>query len=218
MKTEKKYQLSQDDYDIVMRAVRFCPDACRALKRATVLSEKSQKKSATAEDKERLSDVKMQELFGANYKHVLYYDFDAKRWNTERYFFGLAGISNCTKLTKQVKPVFERLKSFRGMELVAVVVMGIDARAFPGWGQVIKNPKPIVKKMGASVGTIICRDKASGKIVCEPSPWLGIRCWGDDANVGTDNIMAQSADAMAVFCAKNTDFRKKLMNINANQK
>ncbi|MBR5153171.1 MAG: hypothetical protein IKW57_00015 [Alphaproteobacteria bacterium] len=218
MKQEKIYQLSQPDYDIVSRAVRFCPDAVRALKRATVLKKNPQQKSDKHGNKELLTDAKMHELFGANYKHILYYNFDEKRWNTDRYFYGLTDLEFATDITKQAKPVFARAKAFRGMELVAVIVMAVEDKVYLGFGDVARNPKPFVKNPGASVGTIVCRDKSTGKIVYEPNAWLGISRWADAATAKIDSVMSRSARCMGVFCARNIDFRKTLMKLYAKQK
>lgn len=135
-------------------------------------------KQQVVASKEVLTPLKMVELFGVNSGDVILYDFDKNAWNRDNY----VGYS-CNKVSfsedanslRIMKCVLETDLRFAGLEVVAAVTMVV--KNYPGWGRVVKNPVFDVNS-GNVVGTVILRDRKTGKILARPSSWLGIFDYG----------------------------------------
>ena len=53
---------------------------------------------------EKLSDEKMQQLFGVKYQSLLYYNFDTKKWNTNEFLGkGMLGINSNAMYAEKLK-------------------------------------------------------------------------------------------------------------------
>lgn len=160
------YQINKNDYEIIKRAVSGNAEAQMALKRATRFS--------SGKSKEVLTDAKMQELFGGLYKNIWYYDIEADKWNRHEYF-KLTGGSYffAENDMQQVKRIVQSQKEFENFEVLAPVVMSVSEKDYPGNGGIVQR----VKYKSYSpylVGTIVKRDRASGKIMRVPDKWVGV--------------------------------------------
>ena len=128
-----------------------------------------------APKKEILTDSKMRQLFGENYHGLIFYNYDFGLWNAEKYH-GYK-IETCEINLEKLKTVLEKEPKFAGFELVAVVTMPIRNDEFPGAGAVIKKPN-LNFNGWAIVGTIVKRDKKTGKIAPVHDAWLGTHVSG----------------------------------------
>ena len=139
-----------------------------------ILSRATKINPTLLENKEILTEKKMNELFGKN-KYVLYYNFDANKWNTG-YFMGYAraDIEKDTSEIKKMKTILEKRLSFINTEIVAVVIAS-DMK-YPGWGNTT-NIKAEPKN--TAVGALICRNKKTGKIL----PQIKRRVYGKNKDV-----------------------------------
>lgn len=138
--------------------------------------------SQTVYCKEELNERKMMDLFGANYRGILYYNFDTNSWNTHNYR-GCASIDADTMGRKAgyLKEFLENMSRFSDFELVAYVTMLNKSDSFPGWCEVLE--KPVFSRLGESVlANIVCRSRKSGKILPVPSGWIGIRAFKNNAD------------------------------------
>lgn len=130
--------------------------------------------------KEELTDYKMQNLFAANYRGILYYNFDTKSWNTNRYqgaeyidadMFG--------RKAGHLKEFLENMPEFKNLELVAYVTMLNNSDYFPGWCESIE--KPVFSRQGKSVlANIVCRSRKSGRILPVSNSWIGVKACPDN--------------------------------------
>ena len=124
--------------------------------------------------KEILDIMKMQELFGINYQFMEWFDYDK------------GCLNNGVSVSKADKIIYNNFRNIlkndtrfnKGCELVAVVSLTIcNCSDIPDFGKIIRSPryaKPSVKFLRQThyAGTIICRDKKSGKILPVPNKWL----------------------------------------------
>lgn len=126
--------------------------------------------------KEVLTNEKMRELFGADYRFVEWFDYDTGRTCKD------ATVSKMDKIIyRNFKSLLKSDARFSNKyELVAVVSLSINAYPYsnsPFVGQVVRKPKyvkPNVKFLGETgfAGTIICRDKKTGNILTVPNKWF----------------------------------------------
>ncbi len=125
-------------------------------------------------NKERLTDDKIQKCLGANYEGVMYYNFDAGKWKSNVCLeCDMPYQDRFEKLMWEFKAVLERDVKFSGYELVAVVTMVVKERLFPGVGG--RVTRPFFTRGGTGVvGTIVRRDKKTGKLLSMPSNWNGV--------------------------------------------
>lgn len=123
--------------------------------------------------KQTLNTSKMKDLFGANYDKVLYFNFDNSQWNRSDYL----GFSTGNQLTDtdQAYKFQEKLRphlSKSNFEIVATVTMSVNNTEYPGTNKsTIRTPD--YKRANNIIGTVILRDKTTGKIF-KPNAWMGI--------------------------------------------
>lgn len=126
--------------------------------------------------KEILTNTKICELFGANHNFIEWFDYDAGRLGNGR------TISKEDKITyNNFENILKNDARFNNYyELVAVISLSINPYPYsisPFTGQVVRKPKyvkPNEKFLGETgfAGTIVCRDKKTGKILTVPNKWL----------------------------------------------
>ncbi|MBQ4069872.1 MAG: hypothetical protein IJD52_00655 [Alphaproteobacteria bacterium] len=141
---------------------------------------------------ESLTPEKMRKLFGRNYKGVLYYDFDSDVWNTDTYMGVPISCQHVdTKDALRMKKSVEKEKLFKPFDLVAAVIMAIDAQNYNGDGQLVAAPR-FNYGGTAAVGNVVCRDKNTGLILPVSNNWIGIAAYSDKFDVAE-----YAADAFA---------------------
>ena len=131
--------------------------------------------------KEELTDYKMQNLFAANYRGILYYNYDTSSWNTDKYQ-GTECIDADALGRKAgyLKEFLENMPGFKNLELVAYVTMLNNVDYFPGWCESIE--KPVFSRLGKSVlANIVCRSRKSGRILPVSNSWVGVKVCSDNA-------------------------------------
>lgn len=135
------------------------------------------KANLSPELKETLTKTKLQELFGAEYSMVRYYDYDRGCYGDGHAISAGYGKFN-TDAFRILKIKFGADARLKNYDLVAVVVKTI-ARQNVGQdiGRIITNPTSVPNKSGhmatnAFASTVICRDKRTGKIVPVPTQWI----------------------------------------------
>lgn len=127
---------------------------------------------------EKLSDNKMRQLLGAKYQAVLFYNFDAKKWNADE-FIGkpMLGVCNNIAAANSLKANIELCPEFKNLEVAALVFMPIASEKYPGFGGFLSNPSFCMRQYSfngqAAVATIVVRDLNSGNILPVSSFWIG---------------------------------------------
>lgn len=124
--------------------------------------------------KERLTAEKFRNYFGVNYDGIMYYDFDNRIWKSDRC------LGHCMPYQDQFedlmwefKVILEQEPLFVRDELVAVVTMVVKDRFFAGVAQRVTHP--FFARGGTGVvGTIIRRDRETGKLLPIPCSWNGV--------------------------------------------
>ena len=124
--------------------------------------------------KETLTDNKILELFGTNYQFVEWFDYDTGCLNN-----GIAASKEDNIIYNNFRNILKKDARFnKNYELVAVVSLSISPYSgVPYIGKVIRDPKyakPSIKFLGQTgyAGTMVCRDKKSGKILTVPNKWF----------------------------------------------
>lgn len=177
MKAEVVYQLTKSEYDILMTNLNKIQDI---LSHAQIVESKSgQPVRNCFVQPEKLTDEKMQELFKTNYRHIMYYNLDTGLWNKTRILgWKLLREYNVAEQFMSAKNILESCPEFHYLEIVAFVVMPI-VHVNEQFG-VIEDPVPNttskIQHGGGWGGTIVCRDKFTGKLRPVPNTW--IRGWG----------------------------------------
>lgn len=213
------YKISQADYEILKHAINVLERKIAGVQRACALTNakgalgRVKPIANIVDGKEILTDDKMADLFGLNYSGILYYNFDAKKWNTDKYM-GVAvkgqDIDTANAIEMQTK--MHRMMEFKDYELVAVVTMLVPSVLFPTRDMVIENPLRDFSG-NATLGTIVKRDRKSGRILPLDNRWVAVRRYVNHA--------AACADAAFRFVndgAKNPFYRKLLVDKICNQK
>ncbi len=123
--------------------------------------------------KELLTDNKMKSLFGAEYKNIVYFNFDLGKWNRNNYLgFSMGNQNIDTNNAIEMRRVLEldgRLASF---EVVAAVTMSVPDTVYPGNQNVVREVK--YKRARNIVATVVLRDKNTGKIINNKRIWFGV--------------------------------------------
>lgn len=126
--------------------------------------------------KESLTQIKMRELFGANHQFIECFNYDTLCRND-----GIKALNPEMATYKNFRNILKSDARFNNnYDLVAVVSLSICPYPYsnsPFCGQVVRYPryvKPNIKFFGetGSAGTIVCRDKKTGKILPVPKRWL----------------------------------------------
>ncbi len=125
-------------------------------------------------NKEILTDLKMQELFGANYEGLMYYNFDAGKWNCDRFMgFCVPYQDKTEQAAIELKKILDAELERKNWEVVAIVTTLIRDKYFMGVGERVNRPRFNAKGRSV-VGTIVRRDKNTGKILTVPVDWIGV--------------------------------------------
>ncbi|MBQ2017407.1 MAG: hypothetical protein II208_02685 [Alphaproteobacteria bacterium] len=157
--------------------------------------------------KECLTDNKIRDFVGINYDGVMYYNFDAAAWKSDKCLgYCMPYQEKFEELMWNMKKVLEHESGFEGFELVAVVTMSIKERYFTGVGARITHPF-FARNGRAVVGSIIRRDKNSGKILQMPCSWNGV----DVSRLGACDAIWYGAKWFAMTAIENLDFRAELL-------
>ena len=160
-----------------------------------ILSRATEINPVMPENKEILTDKKMNELFGIK-PYILYYNFDANKWNSDK-FMGLVrpDIAGDTDNVIKMKNTLEKKLNFIDTEIVAVVIM--TALRYPGWGNLIESPVISAANKKIALGALVCRDKKTGKIIQSPKQYIGIGQYMHDYDVPMYAVRAFARDASA---------------------
>ena len=179
------YKITQTDYNILKNALVVLSSKVSGLSHACALAnaknvmERIQPIPKIVNGKEVLTDDKMRELFGMNYDGILYYNFDAKKWNTGKYMgIPVKGqdIDTANAIEMQIK--MHRMKEFADFELVAVVTMLVPSNLFSTCDNIVENPQYDMSG-NAVLGTIVKRGKVSGRILPMVNRWVPVRRYID---------------------------------------
>lgn len=175
--------------------------------------------SAKKIDKEFLDVMKMRELFGVNYESIEYFDYDTGELNS-----GHKVSRSDNMIYRNFKNILSKDARFNNhYELAAVVSLSVSPYPYSDVndGQIVRCPKYVKPDTGflkqtGYVGTIVCRDKKTGKILPVSSKWLftGKRTCivaGENNNSGLPGL-ANVIDR-DVFCG-DYDTYEKLIRIN----
>ena len=129
-----------------------------------------------ATEKELLTVGKMKSLFGAAYKDIVYFNFDTGLWNRSSYLgFGIGNQNIDTRNALEMKSAVEKESEMQGREVVASVVKAVDRDDYPGDGRISSGAK--YKRSSNVIGTLVLRDKNTGKILPIAPCWLGVEAY-----------------------------------------
>lgn len=161
--------------------------------------------------KERLTDEKVRNYLGTNYEGAMYYNFDDMMWKSDKCLgYVMPYQDNHEKMLWSLKAVLEQEVKFSGFELVAVVTMAVKDRFFPGVGEKVSHP--FFARSGTGVvGTIIRRDRKTGKLLPLPCNWNGVRL----SKLGVCDAIWYGPKWFALAGIENADFRNSLIKNHA---
>ena len=126
--------------------------------------------------KEILSQGKMKDLFGESYKNIVYFNYDTGVWNRPHYLgYSIGDQRVDTRDAMEMRRMIELEPQMQGYELVASVTMATDDENYPGTGRITHEPQ--YKRARNIIGTLILRDKKSGKILPVAPCWLGVESY-----------------------------------------
>lgn len=161
---------------------------------------------------ELLTDEHMRKLFGTNYNGITYYNYDTNTWNRDSYL-GDKILGRDSNIYHKLKELLESSPSFAPYELVAFATMPIvhtpDYKNYP---ILISNPTH-KKPSSYVVGTIVRRDKTTGKIVPVPNTWLGLKQFPF-----YNSAICEGPFFFAFDCNKFPILTNALLKIHGNQK
>lgn len=169
--------------------------------------------------KEILTNDKALELFNENHRFIEWFDYDTWCRND-----GIKILNSENLIYRNFRNILKNDARFNDYyDLVAVVSLSVSPYPYSDVndGQIVRRPKytkpdtGFLKQTGY-VGTIVCRDKKTGKILPVPSKWLftGKRTCivaGENNNSGLPGL-ANVIDR-DVFCG-DYDTYEKLIRIN----
>lgn len=126
---------------------------------------------------EKMSDEKMQQMFGVKYQAVLAYNFDLKKWNTNQYMGkSVSNEADNTLYANKLKAYVETLPCCKDYDLVALAFMSIAPEEFTKVGRLRYSPKFCMRKYSfdghALAATMIFRDWRTGKILPLSNSWF----------------------------------------------
>lgn len=157
-------------------------------------------------EKEQLTDQKMKVLFGAKYKNMVYFNFDAGAWNRNTYLgFSMGNQQIDTRNAIAMRHALEFDKRMDNFEVVATVTMAVPDESYPGTHQFGANMN--YKRSRNIAGTVVLRDKTTGKIIDSGKSWFGVENY--------EKMSAAAfygADGFAYLIAKNADVRDKFIS------
>ena len=122
---------------------------------------------------EKLTPAKMNNLFGANHKHITYYNYNSGElvnFPTQDCASVKYTIDNATEL----QYFLMNMDSFKDVDIAACCIMYIPFDKFPGIGKLCEISSALgIHDGNATVGTLIFRNKKTGKIITPPPYWMG---------------------------------------------
>lgn len=126
--------------------------------------------------KEMLTQDKMKDLFGESYKNIVYFNYDTGVWNRPNYLgFSIGDQRVDTRDAMEMRRMIELEPQMQKYELAASVTMATGDEEYPGTNRVAKIPQ--YKRARNIVGTLILRDKKTGKILPVVPCWLGVESY-----------------------------------------
>lgn len=111
--------------------------------------------------KEVLTDNKMKKIFGANYKGLIFYNFDFEKWNVKNPIESV--LKNKTYTLNLIKRIMDQKMQNLHLELVSLVTMPVADANYIGWGRSLGQQK-YDKSGHILAGALWWRDKISGKL------------------------------------------------------
>ncbi len=163
---KKNYKISIDDYNHLVNVLKKSKSQ-EAINLLNNTIKQSDKKILS--NKEFLNNLKMSELFGANYKDVVYYNFDTKQWVGKR--VDLSKLKGKSYEIGLLRRVLEAECKKIGVELVALATIPTSDVYYRGWGKCLENVKSDASGH-VLAGVLVWRDKASGKLQPIEKNWV----------------------------------------------
>lgn len=157
-------------------------------------------------EKELLTTNKMRDLFGASYENIVYFNFDTECWNRSKYLgFTIGDQTIDARNAMEMKRMVEMEPEMQDLEVVASVTMSTTNAEYPGNGNVASAVK--YKRDRNIVGTLVLRDKTTGKILPVVLCWLGVE------NYSKMSVAAfYGADGLAYKLANNGQLRRTFIS------
>ena len=156
-------------------------------------------------ERELLTDQKMKSLFGANYKNIVSFNFDAGAWNRSSYLgFSIGNQNIDTRDAIEMRRMLELDERVKNFEIVATVTMSVPDELYPGTHNVGRDVK--YKRARNIVGTVVLRNKATGKILKPNNTWFGVEKY--------EKMSAAAfycADSFAYQVARNSQIRDRFV-------
>ena len=172
---------------------------------------KTKPENKPVSEKEILTASKMRNLFGASYENIVYYNFDTDVWNRSKYLGFTIGDQNIdARNAVDMKRMVEMEPEMQDLEVVASVTMSTTDAEYPGSGNIASKVK--YKRARNIVGTLVLRDKITGKILPVAPCWLGVE---DYSKISVAAFYG--ADGLAYKLANNGQLRRMFISELARQ-
>lgn len=150
----------------------------------------------------KLTDADITELWGDTSK-LVYFNYDTGEWNCSKYNgYEIEDQDIDTQRARECKEIVD--KEHPEYELVAMAVMTISEKDYPGGQRDIDKPK-YNRKGSCVVGNVIFRNRTIGKLLTR-SAWFGVRDHG-----APDYAARYGARRFPFFAAWDSDFRVALL-------
>ena len=154
---------------------------------------------------ERLTNDTLHNILGQKYASTIIYNFDTASWNNTQYNGKRLIYQKADTIsTRLMKKVIEQDPTFKDIEIIAYAISTTDKTN----ANCTVICSSTISQDTLLIGTIICRNKRSRKIIPFPNKWLTYKKFDSH-----ENIANNGAYEFANFVTINSAFRKKLLSI-----
>ena len=159
--------------------------------------------------RERLTDLKLHNMFGENYRNIICYNFDNKLWNKSTLLnYDILNRQDTIQYAKLAKLTIEHNPDFKNFEVVAFVITIIPAQQHLFIGNFIERPH-FTNDATAIAGNIICRNRKTGRIMPMSDFWLAGRGYTEQRHT-----VAHGADDFIHDCWGLPQYQQALLRLN----
>ena len=174
MSDEKIYHMTQQDYNALLGHLQQIQ---KILSRAVVVDAPAPAPSPLSNTVpttlQHLNSATLPEVFGINYRGILYYDLQTNAWSANTYGgYSVRLPIHSDEISSTISDA-TRNQSGDITQAFALAVMTISHAFFQGWCEPVNQP--VFSPRGTSiVANLVYRDKNTGKIIPVSSKWVGI--------------------------------------------
>lgn len=177
MSDAKIYQMTRQDYDALVGHLKQIQSI---LSHAVVVdapvATPVPSKQVVPTTLQHLNSATLCDVFGINYRGILYYDFETNAWSDNKYGgYSVFAPMYPEDISSSIAP---HRSAQGGTSVIALAVMTMNGAFFQGWCESVSNP--VYSARGTSVvANLVRRDNVTGKIIPVSNNWVGIADMSD---------------------------------------